>query len=78
VVPHLKGKTLRRAKRALRKAHCKLGKVKKVHRTHLAGKRGHRKRVPFKTGRILAQHPNAGAKRRVGTKVSVVVQRAKR
>jgi hypothetical protein len=76
VVPRLKGKTVRRAKRALRKSHCKLGKVKTGYRTHLAGKRGHRKRVPFKTGQIIAQRPHAGAKKKVGTKVNVVVQRA--
>lgn len=77
VVPHLKGKTLSRAKRALRKAHCKLGKVKRAYRTHVVRKHGHRVHVPFKKGRIISQHPRAGAKKKVGTKVSVVVQRAK-
>jgi hypothetical protein len=77
LVPHLKGKTLSRARRALRKSHCKLGKVRKSYRTHLAGKRGHRTRVPFKTGRITGQRPRAGAKKKVGTKVTVVVQKAK-
>jgi Glucodextranase, domain B len=77
VVPHLKGRTLSRARRALGKAHCKLGKVRKGYRTHLAGKRGHRTRVPFKTGRIVAQHPKAGSKKKLGAKVNVVVQRAK-
>jgi|1186.fasta_scaffold01664_2 hypothetical protein len=76
VVPHLKGKKVSRARRALRKAHCKLGKVNKAYRTHLTGKRGHRTRVPFKTGRIIAQRPHAGAKKKAGTKVNVVVQKA--
>jgi Glucodextranase, domain B len=77
VVPRLKGKKLSSARRALRRSHCKLGKVKKAYRTHLTGKRGHRIRVPFKTGRIIAQRPHAGARKKVGTKVSVVVQKAK-
>jgi Glucodextranase, domain B/PASTA domain len=76
VVPHLKGKTVSRARRALRRAHCKLGKVRKSYRTHLTGKHGHRTRVPFKTGRITGQRPRAGAKKKLGTKVNVVVQKA--
>ena len=62
MVPKLKGKTLAQAKKALAKAHCKLGKVKK-------------KKAPKKTkhGAVIATTPAAGAKKSAGAKVNVVV-----
>jgi subtilisin family serine protease len=63
-VPRLKGKSLRRAKRALRAAHCKLGRVKKP--------RGAR------AGRLVVtkSKPRAGALRADGTKVRLTLGRS--
>ena len=61
VVPKLKHKTLKQAKKALKKAHCKLGKVKKKHR-----KPGnHHKR------RVIRQKPKIGKILAAGAKVSI-------
>src|SRR5262249_9762442 len=63
VVPSLKGKTVTQAKKALSKAHCKLGKVS-------------RKKVKkAKKGRITAQAVKARTKRIANTKISVTVAR---
>jgi beta-lactam-binding protein with PASTA domain len=43
VVPKLKGKTLKQAKAALKKAHCKLGKVKGSKSKHAKVKKQSRK-----------------------------------
>jgi hypothetical protein len=56
VVPNLKGKKLKAARKALAKSHCKLGKVK--------GKRG-------KSVRVKSQHPKSGAALTAGSKVTV-------
>lgn len=58
-VPKLKGKKLEGAKKALRAAHCKLGKVTK--------KEG----VTAKTAKVVKQSVKAGAKKTAGTKVNV-------
>ena len=63
-VPNLKGKTLAQAKKLLKTAHCKLGKVSKKKAP---------KKAKVKKGRIFKQSPAAGAKKPAGTKVSVVV-----
>ncbi|HKG02636.1 MAG TPA: S8 family serine peptidase [Conexibacter sp.] len=62
-VPRLKGKSLRRAKRALRAAHCRVGRVKKP--------RGAR------AGRLVVRKskPKAGAVRADGTKVRLTLGR---
>jgi subtilisin family serine protease len=61
-VPKLKGKTLKRAKRALRKAHCRLGKVKRPrHSRH--------KRLVVKGSR-----PKAHAIRTAGTRVKLTLK----
>src|SRR5205085_60238 len=64
VVPRLKGKSLSQAKSALRKAHCKLGKVTKPrrHRHHKL-----RKLV------VKRAHPGAGSVRPRGTKVALTL-----
>ena len=62
VVPKLKGKTLGKAKSALIKANCKLGKVKKP-----KGSRG--KKLIVKSTK-----PGAGAERAAGTKVGVTMK----
>jgi hypothetical protein len=59
-VPRLKGKTLKRAKRALKHAHCKLGKVKRPR---------HRRR--HRRLRVVRQRPRAGKHYRPGHKVRV-------
>jgi hypothetical protein len=63
VVPKLVGKNLKQAKRALRKAHCKVGKAKK------------KNSKTKKKGRILKQRYKAGTKLPAGTKVPITVSR---
>jgi IPT/TIG domain/PASTA domain len=60
VVPNLKGKTLKKARVALKKAHCRLGKVSPK------GNRKLRRR-----GRVVKQSPKAGVSRSAGAKVNV-------
>jgi len=63
VVPKLKGKTLRKAKRALKRSHCTLGRVK-------------RREAPNKRpGRVLSQRPKPGAVKPPDAKVRVVVSK---
>jgi hypothetical protein len=57
--PNLKGKKLKAAKKALTKAHCKLGAVTK------------KKGVTTKTGKVVKQAPKAGKTNKSGAKVSV-------
>jgi serine/threonine-protein kinase len=61
VVPRLKGKKLAAAKKALRKAHCAVGKVTK----RRAGVR--------LRGKVLSSKPRAGSKRPAGTRVALIV-----
>jgi plastocyanin len=62
VVPNVRGKLLRTAKRAIVKAHCSVGRVRYA--------RSKRKR-----GRVLAQSPRPGRRLARGAKVSLVVSR---
>lgn len=64
VVPRAVGKPLTRAKRAIRRAHCSLGHVKR---------RSSRKRA----GLVLGQRPRPGAKRPAGTPIDLVVSRGR-
>jgi hypothetical protein len=61
VVPQLKGKKLKAAKKKLRKARCKLGKVKR------------HKGVTSKTGKVIKQAPKPGKKLAPGSKVNVTL-----
>ena len=61
VVPKLRSKSLRAAKKKLKKAGCKVGKVTK------------RGAVTAKTGRVVGQSKNAGKKLAPGTKVNVTL-----
>ena len=61
VVPKLKGKTLRAAKRALKKAHCGLGKVGHKHSSHV------------RKGHVIGSSPKAGSHRKRGARVSLSV-----
>ena len=63
-VPKLKGKTLKQAKKMLKRAGCKVGKVK---RKKARGKK--------KIGRVLSSRPKAGKKLKLGAKVALVVGR---
>lgn len=63
LVPTLKGKTLRAARQALARGHCRLGKAQ-VARSKVVRK-----------GRIISQRPGPGARRVEGTQVRVVVSR---
>jgi hypothetical protein len=65
VVPHLRGKTLAAAKRAILRARCSVGRVKKAHSSHV------------KKGRVISQSLAAGKSRPKGTKVSLVVSEGK-
>lgn len=66
VVPKLVGKTLKQAKRALKKAGCRVGKSKKANST---------KR---KKGRILKQRYKVGTKLPAGTKVPITVSKGQK
>ncbi len=59
VVPKLKGKRLKAAKRAIRARDCKVGHV------------GKREGVTAKTGRVIKQRPKAGTSRPAGSVVNV-------
>jgi hypothetical protein len=65
VVPKLKGKTLKAAKKALRKAHCGLGKVSRAPSSKV------------RKGRVIAQKPRPGVKRRAGAKVALTLSKGK-
>ena len=56
VVPKLKGKKLKKAKKALKKAHCRLGKVRGKHRKH---------------GKVKRQKPKPGTILPAGSKVNI-------
>jgi len=62
VVPKLNGKKLKAAKKALAKAECKLGKVKKL------------KGATTKTGKVKSQSPKPGKVLTPGAKVSVTIK----
>jgi large repetitive protein len=65
IVPRVGGKTVAGARRALRKAGCRLGRV-----TRAAS--------AIRRGRIVRQRPRPGARKPAGTRVSVVVSRGRR
>lgn len=64
-VPKLKGKTLAKAKKALKKAHCALGKVKKP--KHAKGKLV-----------VKSSSPGSGKSRAAGTKIKLTLVKAKK
>jgi subtilisin family serine protease len=65
VVPHLAGKTMVGARRALTKAGCRLGRVGRAYST-------------TRRGRIVRQKPRPGAHKPPGARVTVVVSRGRR
>jgi hypothetical protein len=64
-VPKLRGRTLARAKRLLRHANCRLGKVRR------------RESTLVRAGRVLRSTPRAGATRPAGARIAVRVALAK-
>jgi hypothetical protein len=65
VVPSLKGKTLASAEKAIVKAHCAVGKVKKARSSHV------------KKGSVVSQGTGAGKSLPNGTKVGLVISKGK-
>jgi uncharacterized delta-60 repeat protein len=66
IVPKAKGKVLRTAKRALVKAHCKVGKVKKAFSAKV------------RKGRVIDQSAKPGKKLAPGAKVRLTVSKGKK
>lgn len=62
VVPNVVGKKLWKAKRAIKKAHCAVGKVRKKKSSH-------------KPNRVLSQRPKHGKRLAAGSKVALVVSK---
>jgi Glucodextranase, domain B/PASTA domain len=61
IVPKLRGKTLAKAKRLLKRAHCRLGKVARKQTSKV------------KPGRIVSSRFKAGSRHRAGTRVRVTI-----
>ena len=66
IVPKAKGKGLRAAKRAVTKAHCAVGKVRKAFSAKV------------KKGRVIAQSARAGKNLAPGAKIRLTVSKGKR
>jgi hypothetical protein len=66
VVPKLKGKTLKAAKRALRTHFCSLGKVKHAFSTRV------------RKGRVISQKPKPGKHLNHGAKVRLIISKGRR
>lgn len=62
LVPKIVGKKLRAAKRAIRRSHCRVGKIT-------------RRKSSGRPGRVLAAHPKPGSRRHAGFKVRLVVSK---
>jgi hypothetical protein len=61
IVPKLKGKTLAKAKRLLKRAHCRLGKVSRKASTRV------------KSGRVIKTHLKPGSRVRAGARVRLTL-----
>jgi hypothetical protein len=66
VVPKLIGLTLKKAKKALAKAHCGVGKIAKKKNAKIKGKKA-------KKGVVVASSPKAGTKKPAGSKVALTL-----
>jgi hypothetical protein len=66
VVPNVKGKALAAARRALRRAACGTGRIRRSFSASV------------RVGRVISQSPRAGARRTAGTKVRLVVSKGKK
>jgi PASTA domain len=65
VVPRVRGKQLKAAKRSLRSAHCSVGRIRRA-------------RSSQARGRVISQSPRPGARRPSGSRVNLVVSRGRR
>jgi subtilisin-like proprotein convertase family protein len=65
LVPNVRGKTLRAARRTLRRAHCSVGRVR-----YARSARGR--------GRVISQSPRPAVRRPLGAKVNLVVSKGRR
>ena len=65
LVPNVRGKPLATARRALARAGCRTGKIRRAYSTRV------------KRGRVIGQRPRAGARLRRGTRVSLLVSRGR-
>jgi eukaryotic-like serine/threonine-protein kinase len=66
VAPNVKRKTAAAARRAIRRAGCTPGWIRRSHSGSV------------RTGRVVSQSPRAGARRAVGAKVGLVLSKGKR
>jgi uncharacterized delta-60 repeat protein len=66
IVPKVKGKTLKAAKRAIKRAHCSVGKVTRAYSAKV------------KRGRVISQKPKPGRKLAAGAKVKLTLSKGKR
>jgi PASTA domain-containing protein len=66
VIPNVKRRTVAAARRAIRRAGCRVGRIGRAYSPSV-GK-----------GRVISQSPRAGARRAAGSKVSLVLSRGKR
>jgi serine protease AprX len=65
-VPNVKGMLLAKARRAVIRAHCSVGRITHAFSTHV------------RTGRVISQRPAPKAQRKKGARVSLVVSKGKR
>jgi PASTA domain-containing protein len=65
VVPKVKGLTEIAAARALKRAHCKVGKISRSHSRSVA------------EGKVISSHPKAGTKKSAGSAVALLVSSGK-
>ncbi|MGZ4257281.1 MAG: InlB B-repeat-containing protein [Gaiellaceae bacterium] len=65
-VPNVKRKTLAAAEKAIRKAECRVGKIKRAYSAKV------------RKGRVISQSPRAGTRVHKGAKVSLVVSKGKK
>ncbi len=66
IVPGVRRRPLAKARRAIRRAHCSVGRIR------------HKVSSKVRKGRVIAQHPRRGAHRVAGAKVKLVVSKGKR
>jgi beta-lactam-binding protein with PASTA domain len=66
LVPKVVGKPLAKAKLALRRRHCRVGRITRAYSTRI------------RKGRVVSQRPKARRTLKRGTKVNLVVSRGKK
>jgi hypothetical protein len=66
VVPNVKGKPIAAARRALRRAGCRPGRIRRSHS------------ATVRVGRVISQTPRAGARRAAGARVGLVLSKGKK